>query len=176
MGSLVRFLCACALTVVFGVGCDFCVTDADCEDDNYCTVDSCELGSCRHDRGSRAFFQCNALDDPDAVCNPWRGMCVEPSGECTMADFAFLEAEGRFPVGLDGCYEAWVDASGGSEADCVDSVTDCCFQNSDGALTRDCSGCVASGYCCKQLRCEDPPRRCSSCEEGMDDCMFGVQP
>jgi hypothetical protein len=70
------------------------------------------------------------------------------------------------------CYEAWADASDGTEPECVDFVTNCYFQNPEATVTRDCYRCVASGFCCYNL-CADP--ELASCPDQMHACMLGEE-
>jgi hypothetical protein len=184
MRYLFGFLCVCALGVMPLAGCALdwggC-WDEDCEpDNNPCTFDGCQLGSCVHEPYDN-FVPCG----DDAVC--FEGACVELTGNCTMADLDPENRDGLYfgaygcglgiggPLVYEGtydCYRAWADAADGTQPECVDFVTNCYFQNPEATLTRDCYRCVASGYCCANL-CADS--ELASCPNQMFACMLGEQ-
>jgi len=179
MRHWLRLLCVCAL---LGVGCQDgeCSWNFECEeDDNICTEAECEQGSCVT-KPFPFFVPCA----DEAVC--LKGECVELGGNCTMADFDYKKPHPLYSVpngchlgigapmyyAIYDCYEAWADASIGTELECVDFVTNCYFQNPKASVSRDCFRCLASGYCCYNL-CTEP--ELASCPDQMYACMLGEQ-
>jgi len=158
-------------------------------DDNQCTMEYCEDGSCR----SSPLYGFSCTDDGlSGVC--FKGVCREPVGDCTADDFARIDPnnipsygdrywppgggdEPHFSVFLE-CLDAWADAFDGAEPQCPDSVTSCYFENPETTLTRECTGCWALGQCCFNA-CEDAEfvEECfKPCIDEQHDCMFGMQP
>jgi hypothetical protein len=140
---LVGFLCVCALSVAPMVGCSEaeglppeCLTDADCDDQNECTADLCDLGgSCSWQSSELNGDPCNR-DGATGVCvGGFCGECqssedCDDQNECTheycvlrddapswCEGFVFLE----LPCELNGLVGICVPLIDTSQGECIEN-------------------------------------------------------
>jgi len=146
---------------------DECDQDAECDDSDNCTIDSCVQAACEH-----APVDCSALDRPcaDGVCDPASGDCIsspkqdgtqcDDGNDCTEADTCTGGTCAGTPV--PNCCTGPADCSDGQ--DCTDDVCD--------VPTGTCSNPVLDGHCyianvCYVDHDSNPLNVCQECQSAV---------
>ena len=133
-----------------------CDQDSECDDENPCTADRCEIWWCEHNEASAEGLAC---DDGDECTS---GETCDSAGACTPGDP--VECDDEDPCTVDSCVAqsgcSHVDAEDGAECDDGDPCT-----SADNCQAKVCMGTPAP--------CDDgDPCTVGTCDSATADCNY----